>query len=86
MQRLTSTVELDPSVRKALIQSLVFKNGATERKEVIRLLRARSASIDEWTRYIADVRPLLPDMTLIGDATTRGFEMTQNFKYHDCGE
>ena len=37
-------------------------------------------------RYTADVRPCSPDMTLVGEATTRGPEMTQNFKCLNCGE
>lgn len=45
----------------------------------MRPLKARSASIDEW------VKPHSSDMTLIGDATTRGFEIIQNLKCLNCG-
>jgi hypothetical protein len=31
-------------------------------------VRARSASIDEWIRYTADVGSHSPDMTIIGEA------------------
>jgi hypothetical protein len=33
-----------------------------------------------------DVRPHSPEMTLIGEAATRGLETTQNFKCFNCGE
>lgn len=49
-QRLTSAVEKslsDSAARKARIESLAFENVNAECKEVIRPLRAESASIDE---------------------------------------
>ena len=63
-----------------------FESANAECKEVIRPPRARSTSIDEWIRHTADVRSHLPDMTLIGEAATRGLEMTQIFKCFCCGE
>ena len=72
-QRLTSAVEKslsDSAARKARIESLAFENVNAECKEVIRPLRARSASIDEWVRYWVDVRHRSHDMTLIGEAAT----------------
>ena len=65
LQRLTSAVERsisDSSSRKAIIEFLAFENANTECKEVIRPLRARSASIDEWIRYTTDVVSHSPDM------------------------
>ena len=70
----------------AIIESLAFENANAECKEVIRPLRARSASIDEWIRYTADVGSRLPDMTVIGEAATRHLKMTQDFKCFTCGE
>jgi hypothetical protein len=57
-----------------------------ELEEVIRPLREMSVSIDEWIRYTVDVRPRSPDMTFIGEATTKGLKMTQNFKCLNCSE
>ena len=58
----------DSAARKAVIEFLAFENANAECKEVIRPLRARSASIDEWIRYTADVGSHSPDMTIIGEA------------------
>ena len=63
--------------RKTLIQFQDFENANGECREVIRPLKARTASIDEWIRYTIDARPLSPDMTLIGEGATRGLETTQ---------
>jgi hypothetical protein len=63
--------------RKTLIQFQDFENANGECREVIRPLKARTASIDEWIRYTVDARPLSLDMTLIGEAATRGLETTQ---------
>jgi hypothetical protein len=70
----------------AIIDSLAFENTNAEWKEAIRPLRARSASIDEWIRYAANVGSCSPDMTVIGEAATRHLEMTQNFNYFNCCE
>ena len=51
-----------------------------ECKEAVRPWRARSASIDEWIRYTADVGSHSPDMTVVGKAATRHLEITQGFK------
>ena len=67
----------DSAARKAITVSIVSEDANAECKEVIRPLRARSASIDEWIRYTVDARPLSLDMTLIGEAATRGLETTQ---------
>lgn len=48
----------DPPTRKVIIKPLAFENSNAECKEVIRPLRAASASIDEWIRYIDDVSHL----------------------------
>ena len=88
-QRLTSAVERsisDSAAKKAMIESLAFENANDECKEVIIPQRARSASIDEWTRHTADVGSCSPDMTVIGEAATRHLEMTQNFNYFNCCE
>jgi hypothetical protein len=42
-------------------------------------LKAGSASIEEWIRHTVDVRPRSPDMTLTGEAATRGLEAIQHF-------
>ena len=89
LQRLTSAVERsisDSAARKAIIESLVYENANAECKEVIRPLRARSASIDQWVRHTADTGSCSPDMTVIGEAATRHLEMTQDFKCFNCGE
>ena len=89
LQRLTSAMERivsDSAARKAIIEPLAFENANAKCKEVIRPLRARSASIEEWIRYTADVGSRLPDMTVIGEAATRHLEMTQDFKCFNCGE
>ena len=70
----------DSAARKAIIESLAFENANAECKEVIRPLRARSASIDEWARHTADTESCSPDMTVIGEAATRHLEITQGFK------
>jgi hypothetical protein len=74
------------AARKAIIEPLAFENANAKCKEVIRPLRARSASIEEWIRYTADVGSRLPDMTVIGEAATRHIEVTQDFKFFNCGE
>ena len=60
----------DSAARKAITVSIVSEDANAECKEVIRPLRARSASIDEWVRYWVDVRHRSHDMTLIGEAAT----------------
>jgi hypothetical protein len=62
LQRLTS----ETAARKVIIESLALENANAEFKEVIRPLRVRSASIDEWIRYTGDVGSRSPDMTVIG--------------------
>lgn len=89
LQRLTSAVERsvsDSAARKAIIESLAFENANTKCRELIRPLKARSAPIDEWIRYTADVGSCSPDMTVIGEAATGQLEMTQDFKCFNCGE
>ena len=61
----------DSTSSKAIIESLAFENANAECKEVIRPLSARSASIDEWIRYTADVGSRSPEMTAIGEAVPR---------------
>ena len=70
----------DSAARKAITVSIVSEDANAECKEVIRPLRARSASIDEWIRYTADVGSHSPDMTVVGKAATRHLEITQGFK------
>jgi hypothetical protein len=41
---------------------------------------------DEWIRYTVDVRPCTPDMTLIGETTTRRLLTIENFKCLNYGE
>ena len=77
-QRLTTAMERNISnsaARKAIIESLAFENANAGFREVIRLLRARSVSIDEWLGYTAEVGSYSPDMTVI-KAATRHLEMT----------
>jgi hypothetical protein len=88
LQRLTSAMERivsDSAARKAIIESLV-ENASAEGKEVIRQLKARSASIYEWIRYTADARSCSPDMTVRGEDATSHLEMTQDLKCLNCGE
>ena len=54
------------AARKAITVSIVSEDANAECKEVIRPLRARSASIDEWIRYTGDVGSRSPDVTVIG--------------------
>ena len=61
----------DSAARKAITVSIVSEDANAECKEVIRPLRARSASIDEWIRHTVDVKPCSPDITVIGEAATR---------------
>lgn len=76
----------DSAARKAITVSIVSEDANAECKEVIRPLRARSASIDEWARHTADTESCSPDMTVIGEAATRHLKMTQDFKCFTCGE
>ena len=76
----------DSAARKAITVSIVSEDANAECKEVIRPLRARSASIDEWARHTADTGSFSPDITVIGEAATRHLEMTQDFKCFNCGE
>ena len=70
----------------AIILSLAFLNTNAECKEVIRPLRAWSASVDEWIRKTSDICHCLPHMTLTGDAFTKNLVMTQDFKYVNCSK
>lgn len=45
----------DPGVRQILFESLTFENAQSECKRLIRILNARSASIDERIRNTAQL-------------------------------
>lgn len=47
----------DPEARKAVNESLAFKNANAECKRMIRPLKVRSAPTDEWIRNMTDIRP-----------------------------
>lgn len=58
LQRLTSAVNTmisDSEVEKILIESLAFENSNSKCKRVIRSLKARLASIDEYIRKTSDL-------------------------------
>ena len=74
----------DSAAGKATIGSLAFGNANNECKNIIGLLIARLASMEECIRYTADDGSCSPDM--LGVVATRQLEMTQYFKCFNCGE
>lgn len=61
LQRLTKAVHIgvsDPEARRVLIESLAFKNANLGCKKTLGPLKVRSAPIDKWILYTANIEPL----------------------------
>lgn len=80
LQRLSRAIDLqitDPNIRRLLTESLAYENANPQYKQILWPLKIRSAPLEEWVLYTANIET----GTWVGEAIYKGLKQHQDDRW-----